>query len=99
MPPYKIVVLGGGNIGGSIGRKWVAAGHEVVFGVNDTGGKNATSLKNDLGDKITIGTIEEALATGPDVVLLAVPAAKVGDLIARNAAQLDGKIIFDATNN
>jgi predicted dinucleotide-binding enzyme len=33
------------------------------------------------------------------VVLLAVPAAKVGDLIARNAGQLDGKIIFDATNN
>lgn len=99
MATYKIAVLGAGNIGGSIGRKWVAAGHQVAFGVNNLNGKNATALKSDLGDKITVGTLEEALATGPDIVLLAVPGGRVADVITQNAAQLDGKVIFDATNN
>ena len=31
----KIAVLGAGNIGGTLGKKWLAAGHEVVFGVRD----------------------------------------------------------------
>jgi DNA-binding CsgD family transcriptional regulator len=29
----KIAVLGSGKIGGTLGRKWRAAGHEVTFGV------------------------------------------------------------------
>ena len=99
MPSLKIAVLGGGNIGGNIGRKWVAAGHQVAFGVNDPHGKNAQSLRADLGGEIKIGSVDEALATGPEIILLAVPAGRVGDLISQNAAQLDGKIIFDATNN
>ncbi|MBN9389768.1 MAG: NAD(P)-binding domain-containing protein [Chloroflexi bacterium] len=99
MPSLKIAVLGGGNIGGNIGRKWVAAGHEVAFGVNDHNGKNAQALRNDLGAGVKIGSVDEALAAGPEVILLAVPAVRVGDIIARHAAQLDDKIIIDATNN
>src|SRR5207245_3286353 len=31
----SIAVIGTGNIGGTLGRKWAAAGHEVAFGVRD----------------------------------------------------------------
>jgi len=29
----RIAVVGAGNIGRTLGTKWVAAGHEVVYGV------------------------------------------------------------------
>ena len=31
----KIAVIGKGNIGGTLGSKWRAAGHDVVFGARD----------------------------------------------------------------
>ena len=34
----RIAVIGKGNIGGSLGSKWIAAGHDVVFGARDGGG-------------------------------------------------------------
>ena len=35
----KIAVIGKGNIGGTLGSKWRAAGHDVVFGARDGSGK------------------------------------------------------------
>ena len=31
----RIAVIGKGNIGGSLGSKWCAAGHDVVYGARD----------------------------------------------------------------
>src|SRR5947209_3591830 len=59
----KIAVLGAGNIGGTLGRKWAEAGHQVFFGVNDPNGKNAQKLRSELGNKVTIGTASEALSS------------------------------------
>jgi predicted dinucleotide-binding enzyme len=93
-----IAVLGAGNIGGKLGRKWITAGHEVIFGVSDPNGKNAQTLRNDLGDKAKIGSLADALSTNPDVVQLALPGAAVDTIITTYAKQLDGRIILDATN-
>ena len=98
MSTIKIVVLGAGNIGGTLGRKWVAAGHQVVFGVNNPGGEKARKLRSELGERAVIQTTAEALATNPDVVLLAIPGAAMDATIAQYAQQLDGKIIIDAAN-
>ena len=98
MSTLKIVVLGAGNIGGTLGRKWVAAGHQVVFGVNNPNGEKANRLRSDLGDRAVIRTTGEALGTNPDVVLLAIPGAAMDATIAQYASQLDGKIIIDASN-
>ena len=35
----KIAVIGKGNIGGSLGSKWTAAGHDVVYGARDVSGE------------------------------------------------------------
>src|SRR5947209_11617288 len=93
-----IAVLGAGNIGGTIGRKWVSAGYQVVFGVNDPNGKNAQALRGELGDRAKIGTVADALGSNPDVVFIALPGGVIDAAIAQYASQLDGRIIIDAAN-
>ena len=93
-----VAVLGAGNIGGTLGRKWHAAGHRVAFGVSDPNGKNAQALRADLGQTVTIGTVDEALQTNPEIVVLALPGVQMDALIAKHAAQLDGRIIIDTAN-
>ncbi len=97
MGELRIAVLGAGNIGGTLGRKWAAAGHKVTFGVNDPAGARAQALRAELGNKVTIGSVAEALAAG-NVVVMAFPGAAMDDTISTYAAQLDGKIIIDAAN-
>jgi|SRR5579859_1196684 len=97
MAERRIAVLGAGNIGGTIGKKWAAAGHTVSFGVSNPSGAKSQALRAELGDKVTIGSVAEALAVG-DIALLAVPGGAMDETITANAAQLDGKIIIDAAN-
>ena len=61
MATYRIAVLGAGNIGGTLGRKWVRAGHTVTFGVKDPAGDRAQALKAELNGQATIGTPTKAL--------------------------------------
>ena len=35
----RIAVIGKGNIGGSLGTKWRAAGYDVVYGARDGSGE------------------------------------------------------------
>jgi len=93
-----IAVIGAGNIGGTLGRKWVGAGHPVAFGVNDPNGKHAQTLRSDLGHKVTIGSVAQALGSNPDVVVMALPGAVMDATIAQYADQLDGRIILDTAN-
>ena len=95
--PLKIAVLGAGNIGGTLGRKWSAAGHEVAFGVSDPTGHRSQALRAELGDSVTIGTVADALQAG-DVVVMALPGGAMEATITANAAQLDGRIIIDTAN-
>ena len=98
MSNIKVVVLGAGNIGGTLGRKWIEAGRQVVFGVNNPNGEKANNLRSDLGDRAVIHTTAEALATNPDVVVLAIPGPAMNGTIEQYAQQLDGKVIFDTAN-
>src|SRR5579862_8456829 len=97
MATFRIAVLGAGNIGGTIGKKWVAAGHEVTFGVSNPGGEKTQALRAALGEQARIGTVAEALA-GAEVVLLAVPGRAMDETISGHAVALDGKILIDAAN-
>ena len=91
-----IAVLGTGNIGGTLARKWVAAGHEVTLGARDPEKASVRDLAQELGVSPT------PLADAParaDVVLFAVPGAAMQDTISHIGAGLDGKIVIDASNN
>ena len=97
MAPYRIAVLGAGNIGGTLGRKWANAGHTVTFGVRNPSGERAQALQAELGTGAAIGSLAQAL-DGADVVLFAIPGAVMEETIVAHAAQLDNKIIIDAAN-
>ncbi|HKS69569.1 MAG TPA: NAD(P)-binding domain-containing protein, partial [Ktedonobacterales bacterium] len=97
MAGIRVAVLGAGNIGGALGRKWVAAGHDVTFGVRDPHDARAQALRTEAGERAKIGSVDEALAAG-DVVVMALPGPAMDETIARYAAQLDGKTVVDAAN-
>jgi 8-hydroxy-5-deazaflavin:NADPH oxidoreductase len=61
----RIAVIGKGHIGGTLGSKWRAAGHDVVYGARDGSGLGPGGAPvRSIGD-----ALEDA-----GVVLLAVPA-------------------------
>jgi len=89
----RIAVIGGGNIGGTIGRAWIGAGHEVRFGVREPG-KYA-----ELAATGAVVTSAAEAVDGVDAVLLAVPGGQAAGVLAEIGAQLDGVVVLDATNN
>ncbi len=97
MNELRIAVLGAGNIGGTLGRKWVLAGHKISFGVNKPDSERAQALRAELGTKVTIGSVVDALADS-DVVVMALPGKAMDETITKHAAQLDGKLIIDTAN-
>ena len=32
----KITIIGTGNIGAGLGRRWATAGHQIIYGVRDS---------------------------------------------------------------
>ena len=88
----KIGIIGSGNIGGSIGKHWAKAGHEVMFSSRHP--EKLQSMADEVGAKT--GTTEEAAVFG-EVILLAIPYGKVPD-VAQQIGSLDNKILIDAGN-
>jgi 8-hydroxy-5-deazaflavin:NADPH oxidoreductase len=85
----KIAIIGTGNIGGTLGQGWLAAGHEVIYGSRTGAGEGPGGAP-----QLAVG---DALA-GADVAVLAVPGGAVADVVAANGAALGGKVVIDATN-
>jgi hypothetical protein len=90
----RIGIIGAGNIGGTLGRKWAAAGHDIRFGVRNPADAKFDALRT-IGEVSGVG---EAAAFG-EVVLLALPGAAAADFVTEHAPALQGKIVIDATNN
>ncbi|SEP43727.1 hypothetical protein SAMN04487843_119115 [Methylobacterium sp. ap11] len=90
-----IAVIGGGNIGGTIGGLWVKAGHPVMFASRHP--EDLKPLVEKLGPLAKAGTVEQALAFG-DAVLIAVPYKAYPDLGKTYGASLKGKVVLDAGN-
>jgi predicted dinucleotide-binding enzyme len=92
-----VAVLGSGNIGGTLGAKWLAAGHPVVFGVRDPTSAQARAALEKAGADARTDTIANAIHAG-EVVVITIPAGAVDEMLAHHGAALDGKIVVDATN-
>jgi predicted dinucleotide-binding enzyme len=81
----NIAVIGAGNIGRTLGGKWEAAGHEVVYGVRNPGAPGTATAAD--------------AAARAEVVLLAVPGSAAKDVLASLRNVLAGKVVIDATND
>jgi 8-hydroxy-5-deazaflavin:NADPH oxidoreductase len=85
----RIAVIGKGNIGGTLGSKWIAAGHDVVYGTRDGSGQGPGGAPvRSIGD-----AVKDA-----GVVVLAVPGQVVPDVVTEQGPALAGKIVIDAVN-
>ena len=90
----NVGVIGTGNIGSGLGRRWALNGHMVMFGSRTP--EKAHQLAEAVGVNAMGGSVAEAAAFG-DALLLAVPWRAVpGTLRAMGA--LDGKTLIDCTN-
>jgi 8-hydroxy-5-deazaflavin:NADPH oxidoreductase len=91
----RIGVLGAGMIGGTLGRLWARAGHEVMLSSRHP--ESLGPIVAPLGAGGRSGTPEEAAAFG-EVALLAVPFGALANLGPRLAPALAGKVVLDAGN-
>lgn len=92
-----IAVIGQGNVGATLARKWAAAGHTLILGARDPAGERAQALAAELGTPARTATVAEA-AREAAVVVFAIPGAGMAATVDAIAAELDGKTVVDATN-
>jgi hypothetical protein len=89
-----IAIVGMGNVGGALGRRWSESGHQVTFGARNPADPKTQAAARDTG--AAVETIREA-AAGAEVVVLAVPWQAAQDAV-RTAGDLRGKVLLDCTN-
>ncbi|MEU7574095.1 MULTISPECIES: NADPH-dependent F420 reductase [unclassified Micromonospora] len=86
-------LIGSGNIGGTVARLAVDAGHQVVLS-NSRGPETLQDLVTELGPRARAATPEEA-ATAGDLVVVTIPLRAYRQV---PAAPLAGKIVIDTNN-
>jgi predicted dinucleotide-binding enzyme len=91
----KIGILGAGNVGGALGKRWALHGHEVCFGVRDVTAPGLVTLVAQSGPNARPGTSQEAAAFG-NVVVNALPWPAVEKVLT--SLDLSGKVLLDCTN-
>lgn len=89
----RIGIIGSGNIGATLARLLVGAGHEVAIS-NSRGPASLATLVQQLGPSAHAATVDEAAAFG-EVVIEAIPFGRYQEL---PAARLAGKIVVTAGN-
>src|SRR5690242_5047650 len=90
-----IAIIGGGRVGGTLGRRWAEHGHGVIFGMRDPQSDKARALAAS-APNARIMSVPEAAASA-SLVVLATPWAGTRDALAA-AGDLAGKILVDCTN-
>jgi len=88
-------VIGAGWLGGTVGRQWVKAGHEVLFSSRHP--ERFKTPVRELGSLSSAGTAAEAAAFGP-MVLIATPCDVLPAIGRDHGEALHGKIVLDTTN-
>lgn len=88
-----IGLIGSGNIGSTLAKLAVDAGHQVVLS-NSRGPQTLTDLVARLGPAASAGTAEQAAAAG-DLVVVTIPLHRYREV---PVAPLAGKVVIDTDN-
>lgn len=92
----NIAIIGAGNVGGTLGKRWSALGQQVIFGVRDPAREKYQSLVTQTGGRARLATPAEAAAAA-EVLLLATPWPTT-EAALQDCGSLAGKVLIDATN-
>src|SRR4051794_24094299 len=90
----KIGIIGTGNIGGTLARRFTALGHEVYI-ANSRGPETLADLAAETG--ATAVTAPEAARNG-EVVVVTIPEKNIPALPAGLFAAASGKVVVDTGN-
>lgn len=90
-----ISIIGSGNVGGALAKKWIKAGHTVLVGARFPLSDKNIKLATQIGeDRFT--SIEHAVKQS-EVILIAAPAPACVEVV-KALGDTSGKIIIDAMN-
>jgi 8-hydroxy-5-deazaflavin:NADPH oxidoreductase len=95
-PSEIIAIIGTGEVGGTLGRRWAALGYRIVYGSRTPGAEKVAALVQKTGHGATVTSPREA-AQKADMILLAIPWAAAKEVVT-GLGDLTGKIIIDPTN-
>ena len=89
-------MIGTGNVGSALGKRFTQLGHTAVYGSRDLSRDSVQALVAETGGGATATTPAEAVL-GADFVVLAVPWNAV-EAVIQNLGDLSGKLVIDPTN-
>jgi len=92
----RIAILGSGQVGGALGQRLAAAGHEIVFGVRNPRSSRVQRRLAAIGPSASAVALPDAVDQA-EAVILAVPFEAVDEVAARTG-DLSGHLVLDATN-
>jgi 8-hydroxy-5-deazaflavin:NADPH oxidoreductase len=91
----KIAIIGSGNVGKALAKSSVKAGHKVTMSA--TSAEKAAESAKATGAHAASSN-QEAVKDA-DLVIVAVPYDKLGEVFRGLGTSVDGKVVIDATNH
>ena len=91
----KIGIIGSGNVGKALARSGVRAGHEVTLSASHP--EHAAAAAKETGVNAATSTTDAV--KDADLVVVAVPYDKLGEVFRGLGTSVDGKVVIDATNH
>ncbi|TVQ44877.1 MAG: hypothetical protein EA371_12930 [Gammaproteobacteria bacterium] len=97
-PPERerIAIIGTGNVGSALGRRWAAAGHDIIYGSRSPEAAHVQALLAATGPAASAATPAEAVREA-DIVVLAIP-WRVAEDTVRDLGDLSGRVVIDPIN-
>ncbi len=90
----QVAILGSGNVGKALATSGVRAGHTVTL--TATTPEKAAEAAKATGAHAAASNVEAI--KDADLVILAVPTSKLGDVFRGLGSAIDGKVVLDVTN-
>jgi 8-hydroxy-5-deazaflavin:NADPH oxidoreductase len=89
----KIAIIGSGNVGGTLAKRFSEINHEIFLGVRDV---NHPKVQELISDNIRAHSIGEAVSNS-EIVIMAVNSSAAKE-VASQLGDVSGKIIIDVCN-
>lgn len=91
----KIAIIGSGNVGGTLAKKWIKTGHTVLVGARFPLSEKNKKLATEIGEDHF--TSFESAVKQCDIILISTPAPATVEVV-KSLGDTTGKIIIDAMN-
>jgi NADPH-dependent F420 reductase len=91
----EIAIIGAGNVGKALAKSGLRAGHKVTLSAHHP--EHAAEAARETGARSAASNTEAV--KGAELVIIAVPYDKLGEVFRGLGDAVDGKVVVDATNH